>query len=154
MAHNPFIAVIHNRFRQALAQIHHHRWIKGCRVLKGVQADEELVEWVLLDLLDQFCIREPETGLDDQSTQCYAKGFCPCSKALAELCRAVIPPLLPRNEHSQLDSAIVTRKFHAKRQEEVFERETMTISFGTCGKLRTAFRLKTARSRRSFRQKS
>jgi hypothetical protein len=34
---------------------------------------------------------------------------------------------IPRNELSQLDPAIVTREFASKRQEEVFERELMTM---------------------------
>jgi hypothetical protein len=41
--------------------------------------------------------------------------------------RVVILQLIPRNELSQLDSAIVTGEFAAKRQEEVFERELMTM---------------------------
>jgi hypothetical protein len=35
--------------------------------------------------------------------------------------------LIPGNEISLLDPAIVTREFVAKRQEEVFERELMTM---------------------------
>ncbi len=91
------------------------------------QADEELEVRVFLDLLDQFCIREPETGLDDHCTECHAKGFCRCSKAVAELRRVVILQLISGNEVSQLYPAIVTSEFAAKRQGEVFERELMTM---------------------------
>lgn len=34
-----------------------------------LQADEELEIWVFFDLLDQFFIREPMTGLDDLCIQ-------------------------------------------------------------------------------------
>jgi hypothetical protein len=45
----------------------------------------------------------------------------------AELIRLTILQLIPRNELSQFDQAIVTREFVAKRQEEVFQRELMTM---------------------------
>ena len=96
MVQNPFIAVIHNRFRQALAEIGHHRWIKWRRILECFQADEELQVWVFLDLLDQFFVREPEISLDDQCAQCYAEGLCRCANALAELRRLLILQLIPR----------------------------------------------------------
>jgi hypothetical protein len=47
--------------------------------------------------------------------------------ALAELRRVVVLQLIPRNELCELDPAIVTREFAAKRQEEIFERELMTM---------------------------
>ncbi len=127
MAHNSFVAVIHNSFRQALAEIHPHRWIKRRRVLKCLQADEELEVWVFLDLLDQFFVREPEASLDDQRTQCHANGLCWRSKSFTGLSCVIILQHIPRNELSQLGPAIITREFAAKRQEEVFERELMTM---------------------------
>jgi hypothetical protein len=51
----------------------------------------------------------------------------PVLKILAELRRVVVLQLIPRNELSQLDPAIVAREFAAKRQEEVFEQELMTV---------------------------
>jgi len=41
--------------------------------------------------------------------------------------RVVVLKFIPRNELSQLDSAIITREFAAKRQKKVFERELMTM---------------------------
>jgi len=52
---------------------------------------------------------------------------CRCPKSVAELSREVILQLIPRNELSQLDLAIVTRKLAAKEQKEVFEQELMTM---------------------------
>jgi hypothetical protein len=50
-----------------------------------------------------------------------------CSKALAELRRVVVVQLIPGNEISQLDPAIVARELGSKRQEEILERELMTM---------------------------
>ena len=83
--------------------------------------------WILLDQLDQLLIREPEAGLDDQGTQCEGQGLCWCSESVPELSRIINPPVIPRNELSQLDPVIITRKFAAERQEEVYERELMTM---------------------------
>jgi len=77
------------------------------------------------------CLLEPQQwhhlSWQSPGTQCHAKGFCWRSKSLAELGRVIILKLIPRNELSPLDPAIVTREFAAKRQEKVFERELMTI---------------------------
>ncbi len=72
-------------------------------------------------------VGEPQASLDDQGTQCHAKGLCWRSESLAELGLVIILQLIPRNELRQLDPAIVTREFAAERQEEVFERELMTM---------------------------
>jgi hypothetical protein len=42
MTHDPFIAVIHHRFRQPFPEIHHHRWVKRRRILERFQANKEL----------------------------------------------------------------------------------------------------------------
>jgi len=63
--------------------------------------------WVLLDLLDQFFVREAEARLDDHGTQCNAKRYCWRSKSFAELSHLIILKLIPRNELSQLGRAIV-----------------------------------------------
>ncbi len=68
MTYNSFIAVIHHRFRQPLPEIHHHRWVKWSRLLKAFQANEELEVRVFFDLLNEFFIRDPQAGFDDQST--------------------------------------------------------------------------------------
>ena len=36
---------------------------------------EELEVWILFDLFNEFFIREPHTGLDDQGSQRHAEGF-------------------------------------------------------------------------------
>jgi hypothetical protein len=41
--------------------------------------------------------------------------------------RVVVLQPIPRNKFSQVDPAIVTREFAAKREEEVLERELMTM---------------------------
>ncbi|QPN59278.1 hypothetical protein H8F24_14690 [Synechococcus sp. CBW1002] len=41
--------------------------------------------------------------------------------------RVVVLQLIPGNELSKLDPAIVTREFAAKRQEEILKRELMTM---------------------------
>ena len=56
----------------------------------------------------------------DWASQC---GWC--SKALAELRRVVVVQLIPGNEISQLDPAIVARELASKWQEEILERELM-----------------------------
>jgi len=48
-------------------------------------------------------------------------------KTLAELGSVAILLLIPRNEVSGLDPAIVSREFAAKRQEEVLKRELITM---------------------------
>ena len=88
-------------------------------MLKCLQADEELELWAFLVLLDQFFIRKPEACLDDQCTQCPGKGFGRCSKADAEFRRVVDLQLIPSNEFSQLDPAIVARELAAKQEDEV-----------------------------------
>jgi len=55
------------------------------------------------------------------------KGFAGAPKPFAELRHVVVLQLIPRNKLSQLDPAIVTRESAAKRQEEVLERELMTM---------------------------
>ena len=82
---------------------------------------------VLFDLLNEFFISNDHAGLDDQRTHCHAKGLCWRSKSFTELSRVIILQLIPRNELSQLDPAIVTREFAVKRQKEVFERELITM---------------------------
>ena len=56
MSNNTLIAVIDHGLWQTLAEIHHHRWIKWRRILKGLQANEELEVGILLDLLNQLFI--------------------------------------------------------------------------------------------------
>jgi hypothetical protein len=121
------MTVIHNSSRSAVAKIEHHRWNKRRRILKRLPADEGVEVWVFLDLLDQRFIREPETGLDDQGTQCHAEGFCRGSKALGRLNRVVDLDLIPRIKLRPLDPAVVSTEFAAKRQEEVFKRELLTM---------------------------
>ena len=95
--------------------------------MKCLQADEELEIGVLFDLLNQFFISQPHAGLDDQGAQCHAKWLCRGAKALAELSCIVIFQLIPWDQLSQLDPAIVTRELSSKRQEEVLERELITM---------------------------
>ena len=52
--------------------------------------------------------------------------FCE-AVALEEFRRVVVLQLIPRNKLSQLDPAVLTREFAAKRQEEIFKRELMTM---------------------------
>ena len=73
-----------------------------------LQTDEELGIWVFFDLLDQFFIREPQAGFDDQSSQCHAKWLRWSSKPLAEMGCIVIFQFVPRDQLGQLDPAIVT----------------------------------------------
>lgn len=51
----------------------------------------------------------------------------PGAKALAELSCIVIFQLIPWDQLSQLDPAIVTRELSSKRQEDVLERELITM---------------------------
>ena len=136
-----------------LTEVHHHRRIKWCRVLEGFDANQELQIWILLDLLNQVFIREPEPRLDDQGSQCHAKGLCQCSKFLAEFCRVVVLQLIPRNELSQLDPAIVTRNCRQTAGGNLRTRADDEALVGTCGKLRAGFGLKPAHSFTFYRQK-
>jgi hypothetical protein len=52
------------------------------------------------------------------------KGLCRSAKPLAELGGIVIFKFIPWD---QLEPAVVTREFAAKRQEEVFKRELVTM---------------------------
>jgi hypothetical protein len=56
-----------------------------------------------------------------------SKGFGWCTKSLVELCRVINVQVMPWNELRQLDPAIVIREFAAKWQEEIFERELITM---------------------------
>jgi hypothetical protein len=80
--HDPFVAVIHHRFRQPFPEGHHHRWIKWSRVLEGFQADEKLEIRIHLDLLNQFFIREHQAVLDDQRPSAIQNGFAGAPKPL------------------------------------------------------------------------
>lgn len=51
----------------------------------GFQANEELEIRILLDLLNQFNIRESQAGLDDQCTKSHSKWLSWRTKPLAEL---------------------------------------------------------------------
>jgi len=51
----------------------------------------------------------------------------PGAKALAELSCIVIFQLIPWDQLSQLDPAVVTRELYSKRQEDVLERELITM---------------------------
>ncbi len=95
--------------------------------MEHLQVDEELEIGVLLDLLHQFFICNPKARLDDQGAQRHLKRLGTRSKALAELRRIVIFQFIPGNELSELDPAIVTREFAAKRQEEILKRELVTM---------------------------
>ena len=80
-------------------------------------ADKELKIRVLLELVNQFIVSESEAILDNQGPY-HAKGLCLRSMSLAELSRVIILQLIPWNELSQLDPAIVTREFAAKWREK------------------------------------
>lgn len=75
---------------------------------------EELEVWILFDLFNEFFIREPHTGLDDQGSQRHAEGFCWSTKAMTDLCASSSS----RSSHG-INSASLT---------EVFKRELVTMS--------------------------
>ena len=83
---------------------------------------EELEVWILFDLFNEFFIREPHTGLDDQGSQRHAEGFCWSTKAMTELCCIVIFQIIPWDQLGQLDGSLQTRAGH-------------DVHVGTCGKL-------------------
>ena len=99
ISNNTLLAVIDHGLWQMLAAIHHHRWIKWHRILKGLQSNEKLDLGILLDLLNQLFIGEPYL---------------------------VALHLIPWGERVQLDPAIVAREFATKLREEVLKRERMT----------------------------
>ena len=84
---NSVIAVIDKNLLQALPETIID--VSKSREVKCIQADEDLEVWVFLDLLEQVFVRETEGSLDDQGTQCRAKGRCWRSKSLAELNRVI-----------------------------------------------------------------
>ena len=81
---------------------------------------EELEVWILFDLFNEFFIREPHTGLDDQGSQRHAEGFFwstkASTKAMTELLCAASSS--SRSSHG-INSASLT---------EVFKRELVTMS--------------------------
>ena len=79
--------------------------------MKSLQADEELEVWILFDLFNEFFIREPHTGLDDQCSQRHAEGFCWSTKAITELCCIVIFQIIPWDQLGQLDPAVIASEF-------------------------------------------
>ena len=73
-----------------------------------LQSNEKLEIGVLFDLLNEFFIREPQAGFDDQSSQRHAKWLRWSTKPLAELGCIVIFQVVSRDQLGQLDPAIVT----------------------------------------------
>ena len=110
-----------------LAAIDHHRWIERRGSLKALQADQELKRRIPLDLFNEFFILGPKTGLDEQCTQCHAKGFCRFSKALAKLSRVVGLQLVPWNQFSELDPTLVSRELPSEWQKEILNRELIMM---------------------------
>jgi len=94
---------------------------------ESLPADEELEIRILFDLLDEFFIRDPQAGLDDQSPQRHAKWLRRSTKPLAELGCIDIFQFVPWDQLGQLDPAVVTRELSTKWQEEVLERELITM---------------------------
>ena len=77
-------------------------------MLIALQANEELEVRIFFDLFNEFFIREPQAGFDDQSSQRHAKWLRWSTKTLAELGCIVIFQFVPRDQLSKLDPAIVT----------------------------------------------
>ena len=63
--------------------------------MKAFQADEELKILNLFYLLDEFFIRDPQAGLDDQGPQRHAKWLRRTNNPLAELGCIVIFQFIP-----------------------------------------------------------
>lgn len=85
ISNNALIAVIDQNAWQPHAEINDNRWIKRRRILKGLQANEELEGGKLLDLLNQLFIGEPQSGLDDHCTKRHLKWLSWCAESPAEL---------------------------------------------------------------------
>ena len=68
-------------------------------------------------------------GLGERATLFYrhTKRLCWSSKPFAELSCIAIFQFIPWDQLGQLDPAVVTREFPAKRQEEVFKRELVAM---------------------------
>jgi hypothetical protein len=62
---------------------------------------------IFFDLLNEFLIRKPQAGFDDQSSQRHAKWLRWSTKPLAELGYIFIFQFVPRDQLGQLDPAIV-----------------------------------------------
>jgi len=62
-----------------------------------------------------------------RSSQRHAEGFCWCTELVAELGFIVIFQIIPWDQLSQLDPAVVAIEFSSKREEEVCKRELVTM---------------------------